>query len=119
MAFEDLRASGPRVRSELLVEAKPGADQAVGREIGEFRPGQFNFPAAGKKAKPHVPPPPELLAVGQAQQLDLPDGARREAVSAHLLAGEEGLLDDSCLNACGGQVVGGRGSGRAGADDED
>jgi hypothetical protein len=50
---------------------------------------------------------------------ELTYGPGREAVAAHLLAGERGLLQQQDVEAGLGEVVGGRGARRAGTDDDD
>ena len=116
--LQDFRACGLRVAGQLLVEAKPGADQAVLWEVGNVRPGQLHGPAARNQAQALVAAPALTFRVRQAELLDFTDGARREAVAADLLARETGFLQHGDFDAGPGQVISGGGPGGARADNQ-
>ena len=118
MPLEDLGAGGLGVPGQFLIEAQAGADQAVLRKVGDLRPGQLDGASARDQPKALVPAPAILFRVRQAELLDLPDGARGEAVAADFLAREAGFLQDRDINTGPGQVIRGRGAGRPRADDQ-
>ena len=66
-----------------------------------------------------VADPAVLLGRRDAQGDQLPDGARRQAVAADLLAGEVRLLEEQDVQPAHGEVGGGRRPAWAGADDDD
>lgn len=89
--LENGGAGGLGMPGQLLVEAQARADQAVGGEIGDFRPGQLDSAAACDQPEALVAPPATLFGVRQAELLDLADGARSEPVAADLFAREPGF----------------------------
>ena len=101
-----------------LVEVHPGANQAVVGERRQLRPGQLQPHATADDAQPVVADPAVLSRRLDADREQLLDRTRRETVSADLLAGKGGLLQQQDVEARLRQVVRGRGAGGAGADDD-
>ena len=118
VAFQHDGARGLGMAGQLLVEAEPGPDQPVLREVGNLRPGQFDRAAAGDQPKALVPPPALGFRMREPQLLDLADRARSQAVAADLLAGKGGFFQHRDVNARLGEVVRGGGSGGSRADDQ-
>ena len=86
--FQHDGARGPGVPGQLLIEAEPGPDQSVLREVGDLGPGQLDAAAAGQQAQALVAAPALGFGVRQAKLLDLADGAGGEPVAADLFARE-------------------------------
>ena len=104
---------------EHLVQVGPGPDQAVPRVAGQLGPGQFQPLARADDAQALVADPAVLLADADAHGHQRPDPARGQAVPAHLLPRERGLLQHQDVKPGLGQVKGGRRTSRPGADHDD
>ena len=96
-----------------LVEVGAGADQAVAGDAGQLGPGQLQPLAAADDAQALVADPAVALLVRDAEGDELLDPARGEAVAAHLLARERGLLEQDDVEARPGEVRRGGGARRA------
>ena len=107
------------VAGQVLVEARAGPHQPVGREVGQLGPGDLDRAVAGAQPQPAIGAIAVLRAVRQVHELHLVHGARSEAVAADLLARMRRLLQDHDLMAVGGEPVGGGGSRRTAACDHD
>ena len=118
VAFQHDGARGLGVPGQFLVEAEPGPDQSVLREVGDLGPGKFDAAAAGQQAQALVAAPALGFGVRQAEFLDLADGAGGEPVAADLFRGKAGLFQHRDVDAGLRQVVGGSGPGRTGSDDQ-
>ena len=112
------RARLLRLPGELLVEVVALADEAVVRVGGEIRPVQLEPDAAADDPQALVPQPARLFGDVDAHGDELLGGARGEAVAAHLLARERGLLQQQDVESGLGQVVRGGGTGWPGPDDD-
>ena len=106
------------VPGEDLVEVRPGADHAVGRERREVGPGQLEAVAGADDAQAVVLLPARGVEV-DAHRDQLADRARGEPVAADLVAGERRLLQQQDVDPGLREVVRRAGPGRAGADDDD
>ena len=104
---------------EDVVEVLAGAHEAVSREAGRLGPVDLQPHTAAHEAQPLVADPPLALGGRNAEQVEFLDGARREAVTADLLAREARLLQEQDVEARVREVRGHRRTAGAGADDDD
>ncbi len=117
-ALEQAGAGLLGVAGELLVEVVALADESVVRVRGQLRPVELEADTAADDAQPLVAQPAGLLGDVDAHGDELLDRARGEAVAAHLLARELGLLQEQHVETGLGEVVRGRGAGRPRAHDD-
>jgi len=108
------------VLGEELVEVGAGTYEAVVREVIELGPRHLErLDASSVDAKALVAQPSGFGGGVDAELDELAGRPRRQAISADLLAGEVGLLEDEDVEAGTGQVRGGGGATGASADDDD
>jgi hypothetical protein len=107
------------VPDQRLVEVEPRPDQPVVRPGRELRPGQLEPQPAADHPQTLVADPAVLLVGGHAHRDQAVHGARGEPVAAHLLPREARLLQHEHVEPGLGKVVRRRGTGWAGADDDD
>ena len=107
------------VPDQRLVEVEPRPDQPVVRPGGELRPGQLQPQPAADHPQALVADPAVLLVGGHAHRDQAVHGPRGEPVAAHLLPREGRLLQHEHVQPGLGKVVRRRGTGWAGADDDD
>ena len=94
---------------EQLVEVGALAHQPEGRELGQRRPGQFErFGPAAVDPQALVVQPAGLVGDVDPEAQQLLDRSGRQAVAAHLVAGERALLEQGHREALIGQPAGGR-----------
>ncbi len=115
--FRHLRAGaqpgpgGHRVAGQDVVEVVPAAGEAEVRVATQRGPVDLHLPPAGHPAHPARPRPAGGLDV-DAHPDQLVHRTRGETVTADLLPGERGLLQQQHIDARSGQVEGGGRAGR-------
>src|SRR3984957_8044462 len=116
-ALEQLRTSGLRAAGQLLVKRGAGTHKPVAGVTAQLGPVKLEAHAAADHPQALVAQPAGLFADVDAERDEGLDRARGEAVAAHLVPREPGLLEQQHVKAGLRQVVGGRGAGGTGADD--
>ncbi|CAK7281866.1 hypothetical protein SGPA1_12659 [Streptomyces misionensis JCM 4497] len=106
------------VAGQDLIEVVALADESVVRVGGEIGPVELEAGAAADDAQALVAQPARLLGDVDAHGDELLDGAGGEAVTAHLFAGELGLLQEQYVETGLREVVRGRGAGWPRAHDD-
>src|SRR5450631_3776786 len=99
------------------VEVAPAHHVSVRRVVGMLRPGQLEGDAVGDRAQA-LEAQVRLELVGEAEVLQLADGAGGQPVPARLVAGELLAFDDEDPVACLGQPARRGGTGGATPDDQ-
>ena len=119
----DLGAAGARQVRQEGVEIAAGARERVVRPGLGGRPRHVHAALARAQPQAADDAPAAVVAgltpVGHAEQLQLPDRLRGEAVAADLVAGEGRLLEEDDVPAGLGEPGGGGGPSGPGADDDE
>ncbi|MPN15350.1 hypothetical protein SDC9_162681 [bioreactor metagenome] len=106
------------VAGEQLVQLRPSPGHAVVREVGQLGPVEGErTPVAAVDPQPTVVHPAGILRGVQAETDQLLDRPGSQAVTADLVPGEGGLLQQCDVEAQTGQVGGSGGAAGAGTDD--
>ena len=120
LALDQVRAGLLGESGQHVVELRARTREAVVGKLFQLGPEELEgLLAAAVGAQAAVVDPARFLADVDAEADQLLGGARREAVAAHLVARERGLLQEGDAEALVGQPLRRGGPARACADDDD
>ena len=105
------------IRRKGLVESGARADETAARTSVDIGPGESEAHPAADEANARRAVPALGVGVGEAQRIELGDGARRHDLRVGASGAVGGAFEDENVDAGGAQVCRSSGTGWAGSDD--